>query len=115
MNLKRMTLSRIVVALTIAAAVSLSAAAQSVDQAALDAVMNDAMKYWQTPGSAVVVVRGDEVVYLKGFGVSDVGSKRPVTPDTIFAIGSTTKAFVTAAMAIQADEGKMSWDDPVRK
>lgn len=88
---------------------------QAIDQAALDAAMNEAMKHWQTPGSAVVVVRGDEVVYLKGFGVKDIKTKEPVTPDTIFAIGSTTKAFTTAAMAMLVDEGKMSWDDPVRK
>src|SRR5262245_28425018 len=115
MNSTRVKLHSLILALAVAVAVSTSALAQAVDQAALDALMNEAMRHWQTPGSAVVVVRGDEVVYLKGFGVSDVGSKRPVTPDTIFAIGSTTKAFVTAAMAILADEGKMSWDDPVRK
>ncbi len=89
--------------------------AQAVDQAALDALMNEAMKYWQTPGAVVVVVRGDEVVYIKGFGVRDVTTKQPVTPDTVFAIGSTTKAFTTAAIAILADQGLMNWDDPVRK
>ena len=94
---------------------SVAASAQAVDQGALDALMNEAMKYWQTPGAAMVVVRGDEVVYLKGGGVKDVKTKEPVTPDTIFAIGSTTKAFTTAAMAMLADEGKMNWDDPVRK
>lgn len=91
------------------------ASAQALEQAALDAAMTEAMTFWQTPGAAVVVVRGDEVVYLKGFGVKDVTSKQPVTPDTVFAIGSTTKAFTTAAMAILADQGLMSWDDPVRK
>jgi CubicO group peptidase (beta-lactamase class C family) len=111
----RMKFPRIVFALAIVVAFSLSAWAQSTDQAALDAALNEAMKYWQTPGAAVVIVRGDEVVYLKGFGVKDVNTKQPVTPDTLFAIGSTTKAFVTAAIAMLADDGKMSWDDPVRK
>src|SRR5689334_10207594 len=106
---------RIVFAMAIVVAIAVSARAQTTDQAALDAVLNDAMKYWQTPGAAVVIVRGDEVVYLKGFGVKDVNTKQPVTPDTLFAIGSTTKAFVTAAMAMLADDGKLSWDDPVRK
>jgi CubicO group peptidase (beta-lactamase class C family) len=92
-----------------------SSFAQAVDQSALDALMNEAMKHWQTPGAAIVIVRGDEVVYLKGFGVRDVKTKEPVTPDTVFAIGSTTKAFVTAALAMLADDGKLSWDDPVRK
>ncbi|HKQ78155.1 MAG TPA: serine hydrolase [Blastocatellia bacterium] len=110
-----MKLRHLVSSFIITIALSLSASAQTADRAALDALMNEAMKHWQTPGSAVVVVRGDEVVYLKGFGVKDVDTKQPVTPDTIFAIGSTTKAFVTAAMAILADEGKMRWDDPVRK
>jgi CubicO group peptidase (beta-lactamase class C family) len=115
MNLIGLKLRNVVLALAATLALSLSASAQAVDQAALDALISEAMKHWQVPGSAVVVVRGDEVVYLKGFGVKGVNTKQPVTPDTIFAIGSTTKAFVTAAIAILADEGKMSWDDAVRK
>lgn len=89
--------------------------AQAVDQAALDQVMNQALGHWQTPGAAIVVVKDDQVVYLKGFGVKDVNTKEPVTPDTVFAIGSTTKAMTTAAMALLVDEGKMRWDDPVRR
>lgn len=89
--------------------------AQTIDASALDAIVNEAMKHWQTPGAAVIVVRGDEVVYIKGFGVKDVKSEQPVTPDTLFAIGSTTKAFTTAAMGVLVDQGLMNWDDPVRK
>jgi CubicO group peptidase (beta-lactamase class C family) len=89
--------------------------AQAIDQAALDAIMDEAMKHWRTPGASIVVVRGDEVVYIKGFGVKDVKTGQQVTPETIFAIGSTTKAFTTAAMAVLVDQGLMSWDDPVRK
>jgi CubicO group peptidase (beta-lactamase class C family) len=103
------------IALLILFAICSSSFAQAVDQAALDALMNEAMNYWKTPGAAIVIVRGDDIVYIKGFGVRDVKTKEPVTPDTIFAIGSTTKAFVTAAMAILVDDGKMNWDDPVRK
>ncbi|MGH9751387.1 MAG: serine hydrolase [Blastocatellia bacterium] len=110
-----MKLRHLISSFIFAIALSLSVSAQAVDQAALDALVSEAMKHWQTPGSAVIVVRGDEVVYLKGFGVKDVNTKQPVTPDTIFAIGSTTKAFVTAAMAILADDGKLRWDDPARK
>ncbi|QQS48302.1 MAG: serine hydrolase [Acidobacteriota bacterium] len=89
--------------------------AQAVDAAALDAVIEEALKYWQTPGAAVVVISDGKVAYLKGFGVRDLKTKQPVTADTVFAIGSTTKAFTTAAMALLVDEGKMQWDDPVRK
>ncbi len=110
------TLQRSLYAILLLVLAFCSSVAQAVDQAAsLDALMNEAMSFWKTPGAAIVVVRGDEVVYIKGFGVKDVNTKQSVTPDTVFAIGSTTKAFTTAAMAILVDEGKMGWDDPVRK
>jgi len=64
------------------------------------------MSSWKVPGVAVGVVRDDRVVYLKAFG--------DVTPDTLFEIASTSKAFTTAAMAMLVDEKKLSWDDPVR-
>ncbi len=89
--------------------------AQTVDAAAVDAIMEKSLKAWQVPGASLAIVRGDEVIYLKGYGVKDLNTRQPVTSDTIFAIGSTTKAFVTTAMAILVDEGKMNWDDPVHK
>lgn len=65
------------------------------------------------PGMAVAVVKGDEVVFAKGFGLADLETKRPVTPETVFAIGSTTKAFTSALVAMQVDAGKLKWDDPL--
>jgi len=91
------------------------AQAQSIELAAIDTLVQDAVKSWQVPGAAVVVVRGDEVVYLKGVGVRELGSEKPVTPDTLFAIASTSKAFTAMAIAMQVSDGKMSWDDPVSK
>lgn len=64
-------------------------------------------------GVAVAVVHGDEVVYAKGFGVKEQGGHDPIGPDTLFQIGSTTKAFTTAALGILVDEGKLRWDDRV--
>src|SRR5688500_424074 len=89
--------------------------AQSIDSASIDKLVEDALKEWQVPGAAIAIIRGDEVVYLKGYGVRELGSTQPVTPDTLFAIGSTSKAFTTTAMAILVEDGKMKWDDPVRK
>src|SRR5262245_34796964 len=86
---------------------------QPIDAAAVDAIMEDALKAWKVPGAAVAIVRGDEVVYIKGFGVRELGGKQPVTADTLFAIASTSKAFTTTAIAMLVDEGKMTWDDPV--
>lgn len=89
--------------------------AGAIDESAVDKVVQEAMKLWQVPGLSIAVVHKDQVVYLKGFGVRELGKTDAVTPDTQFAIGSTTKAFTTTAMAILVDEGKMKWDDPVRK
>jgi CubicO group peptidase (beta-lactamase class C family) len=91
-----------------------AALAKPIDAKAVDAVVQEALKTWQVPGAAVAIVHGDDV-YLQGYGVREQGSDSRVTPDTIFAIGSCTKAFTTTALAILADDGKLSWDDPVRK
>src|SRR5438876_3494105 len=66
------------------------------------------------PGAAVVIVQDDRVVYLKGFGVRGLGSEAKVTPDTVFAIASCTKAFTATLVAMLADDGKLKWDDKVR-
>jgi CubicO group peptidase (beta-lactamase class C family) len=81
----------------------------------LDALLKRARVRWGAPGLAAVVVRDDRVVYLKGFGVRRHGSAEPVTPDTLFGIGSLTKAFTATALAVLVDEGKAGWDDRVRK
>lgn len=65
------------------------------------------------PGMAVAVVKDDEVVLAHGFGVTDIEKETPVTPETLFAIGSTTKAFTTTLIGMLVDEGKMGWDNPV--
>jgi len=67
------------------------------------------------PGMAIAVVMDDEVVLTRGFGIADVDKETPVTPETIFAIGSTTKAFTSTLVGMLVDEGKMEWDDPVTK
>jgi CubicO group peptidase (beta-lactamase class C family) len=94
---------------------SLPSLAAGIDSAALDALIENVRKAYQAPGVAVAIVHNDVAVYSKGFGVRKLGESAPVTADTRFAIGSTSKAFTTAAMGILVDEGKMAWDDPVRK
>lgn len=92
-----------------------AAGAEPFDPAVIDEVMKTALDAWQVPGAALVIVKDDEVICLKGFGVKELGTQRAVTPDTVFPLASCTKAFTTTAMAMLVDEGKMSWDDPVRK
>jgi CubicO group peptidase (beta-lactamase class C family) len=64
------------------------------------------------PGAAVAVVRGGELIFVRGFGLANVAEKTPVTPETRFFIGSTTKAFTATLVGMLVDEGVMRWDDP---
>src|SRR5262245_48183725 len=56
-----------------------------------------------TPGMSIAVVRGGDVVFARGLGVLDVETRRPVTPDSIFYMASTTKAFTAFAAALLHD------------
>jgi len=78
-----------------------------------DAYVAKAMKDWKVPGMAIAIVRNDSVVFAKGYGVRKLGDPTPVDPRTVFAIGSASKAFTTAAIAMLVDDGKMKWDAPV--
>ncbi|MBN1190219.1 MAG: serine hydrolase [Dehalococcoidales bacterium] len=67
------------------------------------------------PGMALAVVRDSEVVLARGFGVRDLENNTPVTPETVFPVGSVTKSFTSTLVGMMVDEGKMSWDDPVSR
>jgi CubicO group peptidase (beta-lactamase class C family) len=92
-----------------------AAQGQAVDTKAIDDIVLEALKAWEVPGAAVVIVQGDRVLYLKGQGTRRLGGKEPVTADTTFGLASCSKAFTTLALAMFVDEKKLSWDDPVRK
>jgi CubicO group peptidase (beta-lactamase class C family) len=82
--------------------------------AGFDDVVTDAMKKFEVPGMAIAIVKGKEIVYAKGFGYRDVEKQLPVTADTLFAIGSSSKAFTTFVLGTLVDEGKIEWEKPVR-
>ena len=81
----------------------------------IDPLVQQTMTSWKVPGLAIAVVQNDRVVYLKALGVKEIGKDDPITPDTLFEIGSTSKAFTSTSLAMLADEKKLSWDDPVHK
>jgi CubicO group peptidase (beta-lactamase class C family) len=83
--------------------------------ARLDAYAAQALTAWGLPGVAVAVVHNDSIVFARGYGVKELGKPAPVTPNTVFAIGSTSKAFTAAAVAMLGSEGKVKWDDAVTK
>lgn len=67
------------------------------------------------PGMSIAIVKDDKVIMARGFGLADVAGERPADASTIYAIGSTTKAFTATLVGMLADEGKAGWDDPVTK
>ena len=79
----------------------------------IDAFVEQARQDWKVPGVAVGIVKGDEVVFSKGFGLRDVASQKPVTEQTLFAIGSSTKALTALSVLQLADEGLVELDSPV--
>jgi hypothetical protein len=82
--------------------------------AAVDQEIESRMRSGGIPGAAIVIVHGDHVVHARAFGVTSIESKIPVTTDTLFRLGSTTKMFVAAAALRLADAGKLQLDAPVR-
>src|SRR5262245_15641373 len=79
--------------------------------AAIDTYEAKARAEWNAPALAIAIVKNDSVVFARGYGVLEKGSTKPVDENTLFAIGSSTKAFNTAALAMLVDEGKIKWDD----
>jgi CubicO group peptidase (beta-lactamase class C family) len=87
--------------------------AQSGPLADLDSYVARAMKTFEVPGLSVAIVKDGKVVVAKGYGVKKFGEAAAVDENTLFGIGSNTKAFTSAALATLVDEGKISWEDPV--
>ena len=81
----------------------------------IDAYLQWSVRRRHLPGVAVAVVRDGSPVYLRGFGVANVETGSPATPDTVFRIASMTKSFVATALMMLVEEGRLSLDDPVTK
>jgi CubicO group peptidase (beta-lactamase class C family) len=96
-----------------------TAAAQSpargagLDTAAIERVLRQEMRATRTPGAAIAVVRRGRVVWQRGLGVASIETGEPVTPQTLFRIGSTTKMVTGLAAAVLAHEGKVKLDAPL--
>jgi CubicO group peptidase (beta-lactamase class C family) len=69
---------------------------------------------WEVPGCAVACVRDGNVLLAEGWGRRDLETGLPVTSDTLFAIGSATKAFTVATIGALVDDGLLEWEHPLR-
>jgi CubicO group peptidase (beta-lactamase class C family) len=96
-----------------------TAAAQPVDVTqkldGFDAYMAKTLKDWNAPGVGVGIVVNDKLVFAKGYGFRDYEKKLPYTPATMSPIASNTKLFTAVAAGMLVEEGKLTWDKPVRE
>lgn len=81
----------------------------------LDAYYQKALKDWDVPGMAIAIVKDDSVIFAKGYGVLDNKKGGQVDANTLFGIASNSKAYTAAALATLVDQGKLNWDDKVKK
>ena len=81
----------------------------------LEGLIEEELARFRVPGAAVAVVKEGEVVIAGGFGYRDAEQQLPVTDQTLFPIGSTTKAFTASVIGSLVDEGLVEWDRPVRE
>lgn len=80
-----------------------------------DAYMDKALKDFNTPGICVGIVVTNKLVFAKGYGYRDYDNKLPFTPKTLFPLGSNTKLFTAVAAGMLVEEGKLTWDKPIRQ
>ena len=87
--------------------------AQSIPE--LQQQLEKILKDTHTPGMSIAIVHRDGPEWIAGLGKADVAADRATTPDTLFRIGSTSKAFAALSILKLANEGKLSLEDPVHK
>lgn len=85
-----------------------------MDSARVDEFITSQLHAWDVPGCAVAAVRDGQAVLARGYGHRDAEAGLPVTPGTLFAIGSLTKSFTASAIGALVDDGLLEWDRPLR-
>ncbi len=81
----------------------------------LDAYIERGMRDWKLPGMAIAVVKDGQPILVKGYGVREVGKPEKVDENTVFAIGSATKAFTATALGMLVDRGALEWNTRVHE
>lgn len=81
----------------------------------LDSYIERGLERWEIPGAGVLVIKDGKVVVSKGYGVKEIGKPEKVDENTLFMIGSNTKAFTGTALALLEYEGKVNLEDKVAK
>src|SRR5260370_41969703 len=106
LRLLRISIPVLLTALLVGIAPGISAHAQAThDFAAIDSLTARLMDMYNVPGVALALVQNDQVIYDKGYGYRSVEDQQPVTPDTVFAIGSVPKSFTPLDVAQLVEQG----------
>jgi CubicO group peptidase (beta-lactamase class C family) len=98
---------------TAASAMLLATTAHAAPPADIDVFAQHVLEAFETPGMSIAIVERGQPTVLRSYGVRRMGQPAQVDEDTLFAIGSTTKAFTSATLATLVDEGKLTWDTRV--
>lgn len=85
----------------------------AVDEARIDAKVEAMRRAGTVPSYSIGIVRGDDLVYARAYGLADIESKTEATTQTLYQIGSLSKTFAATLMGMLRDEGKLQFDDPV--
>ncbi len=86
-----------------------------IEEQKLDDLVKNTLTTFDVPGISVGVIKDGKVVYSKGFGKRSLANNLPMNDETLVGIASNSKGFTCTALAILADEGKLSWNDKVTK
>lgn len=87
--------------------------AETLDTETIDALVSSMMADYDVPGFSLAIVKDGEVIYAQGYGVRNIETGEPITPDTQFHVGSVSKSFTSLAIAQQVDAGTLDLDTPI--
>ena len=107
-----MILKRLLTLFLFISAVSIHA---QIEDQQLDKLIQETLTTFEVPGISVGILKDGKVVYAKGHGVRSLTTKKDMNAETLVGVASNSKGFTCFALAMMIDEGKLNWDDPVRK
>ncbi len=81
----------------------------------LDKFIEDRLKERKIPGLGIGIIKGSTVLYNRGYGYADIENKKPVTPNTVFRIGSISKLFTAIGLMQLWEQGKFNLEDNINK
>ncbi|MGO1584703.1 serine hydrolase [Mesonia sp.] len=93
---------------------TLSVSAQ-IKEKKLDRLIENTLETFDVPGISVGIIKDNKVVYAKGHGVRSLANNKEMNQNTLVGVASNSKGFTSFALGILVDEGKLDWDDKVRK